>query len=168
MLKRFLKIHDNKTLARKMIMEVGEEQIAKNLDYVEQQMSQGKVKSAPAFLKAAVQNNYISENERQAERRSELDKQAQTMRMLEEAKAQSARKAREIDRAYSSACIDAIQMSFDQLDPDTQKQVKDEFLESESFGSFQVTDFRRNGWASRMTLSPAIKFWMGRKAPCLV
>ncbi len=164
-LKRFLKIHDNKTLARKMIMEVGEEQLAKNLDYVEQQVSQGKVKSAPAFLKAAVQNNYISEDARKAEHRAALDKQAQQMRLLEGAKTEREQKAREIDRAYSTACIEAIQMTFDQLDPETQKQVKDEFLESENFGSFQLTDFRRSGWASRMTLSAAIKFWMGRRAP---
>ena len=37
--------------------------------------------------------------------------------------------------------------------------------EGENFGSFQITDFPRNGWASRMTLSPAIKFWMGRRSP---
>lgn len=87
------------------------------------------------------------------------------MRLLEDAKIEREKKAREIDRAYSLACIDAIQSAFALLDVDVQKQVEDEFLESESFGSFQITDFRRNGWASRMILSPAIKFWMGRKAP---
>ena len=55
--KRFLKIHDNKTLARKMIAEFGDDQISKNLDYVEAQMSQGKIRSAPAFLKSSIQNN---------------------------------------------------------------------------------------------------------------
>ena len=36
--------------------------------------------------------------------------------------------------------------------------------QGENFGSFQITDFPRNGRASRMTPSPAIKFWMGRRS----
>lgn len=165
LLKRFLRIHDNKTLARKMIMEYGEEQLSKNLDYVEQQMAGGKVKSGPAFLKAAVQNNYISDEAESSERRIKLEKQAQEMRMLENEKAKRESKARKIERAYSKACIEAIQTAHGALDEEEQSSVRAAFLESGDFGNFQIGDFRKNGWSSRMVLPQAIKFWMGRKAP---
>jgi len=163
-LKRFLKIHDNRTLARRMIMEHGEDQIAKNLDYVEHQLSVGKVKSAPAFLKAAVQHNYISEHAESEQRRKKLEKQAHEMRALEREKIKREEKARKVERAYSSACIEAIELAFDCFDSTEQSSIQSDFLESTTFGSFQISDFRKNGWASRMTLPQAIKFWLGRKA----
>ena len=164
-LKRFLKIHDNKTLARKMLMDYGEERISKNLDYVEQQMTLGKVKSAPAFLKAAVQNNYISENARQAAGRKVLEQKAEQMRLLEDEKSARETSAREVDRAYSTACIKAIENAFALLSEDEQLSTKAEFIEVAGLGSFQISDFRKNGWASRLVLSEAIRFWLGRNAP---
>lgn len=164
-LKRFLKIHDNKTLARKMLMDYGEERISKNLDYVEQQMTLGKVKSAPAFLKAAVQNNYISENARQAAGRKVLEQKAEQMRLLEDEKSARETSAREVDRAYSTACIKAIENAFALLSEDEQLSTKVEFIEVAGLGSFQISDFRKNGWASRLVLSEAIRFWLGRNAP---
>jgi hypothetical protein len=161
-LKRFLKIHNNKTFARKMIMEYGEEQLAKNLDYVEVQLSAGKVKSAPAFLRSAVQNNYISDDQLKENARKKLEDQAKQIRILETATSERDAKSREIDRAYSKACIEAIEAAFTELDPDAQRTVEKEFLDSADFGSFQIKDFRQNSWASRMVLSQSIKFWMGR------
>jgi hypothetical protein len=163
--KRFLKIHDNKTLARKMIAEFGAEQIAKNLDYVEAQIAQGKVRSGPAFLKSSIQNNFLSEDARTSERRKVVEDKAQQMRLMEDAKNKREAKAKEVDRAYSTACIEAMKRAFEKLDHDEQRVVKAEFLAASDFGSFQVTDFRKNSWASRMVLAQAIKFWMGRKAP---
>lgn len=164
-LKRFLKIHNNKTFARKMIMEYGEDQLAKNLDYVEAQMSAGKVKSAPAFLRSAVQNNYISDDQLKEEARKKLENQAKQIRILETATNERDAKSREIDRAYSKACIEAIERSFSKLDREMQRSIESEFLDSADFGSFQITDFRKNSWASRMVLSQSIKFWMGRDIP---
>ena len=162
-LKRFLKIHDNKTLARKMMMDYGPEQLAKNLDYVEQQMSQGRVKSAPAFLKAAVRNNYISEDERKSATRKALDSQAQQMRLLEETKNEREAKAKEIDRAYSQACIDTIEHAFDQLTYEEQRSVEANFLETSNLGNIQRKYFKRDGWATKMVLSETIQFWSARK-----
>jgi hypothetical protein len=163
--KRFLKIHYNKTLARKMIAEFGAEQIAKNLDYVEAQIAQGKVRSAPAFLKSSIQNNFLSEDARTSERRKIIENKAHQMRVLEEAKNKREAKAKEVDRAYSTACIEAMERAFIKLGTDEQRSIETEFLDSSDFGSFQITDFRRNGWASRMVLSQAIKFWMRKKIP---
>ena len=163
--KRFLKIHDNKTLARKMIAEFGDDQISKNLDYVEAQMSQGKVRSAPAFLKSSIQNNYLSEDEKTSERRKEMSDKAEKMKQLEATINEREAKSREIDRAYSLACIKAIEIEFENLGKDDQRDVSKKFLDSAEFGSFQISDFRQNGWASRMVLPQAIKFWMGRGAP---
>lgn len=162
-LKRFLKIHNNKTFARKMIMEYGEEQLAKNLDYVEAQMSGGKVKSAPAFLRAAVQNNYMSDDQQKAEVRKQLEAQAKRIQLLDEAKSMRESKLREVDRAYSKACIEAIHKAFDTFDPERQREIEKEFLDSADFGSFQISDFRKNSWSSRMVLSQAIRFWLGRE-----
>lgn len=166
--KRFLKIHDNKTLARKMISEFGEEQITKNLDYVEAQIAQGKVRSAPAFLKSSIQNNFLSEDARTAERRKVIEEKAKQMRILEATKSERESKAVKIERAYSAACIEAINAAFSGYSPEEQKSLKDEFLQGEDFGSFQITDFRQNGWGSRMILPQAIKFWMGRTALPLI
>lgn len=163
-MKRFLKIHDNKTLARKMLMDYGAEQLAKNLDYVEEQIARGKVKSAPAFLKAAVQNNYLSEGAQQADKRKKLDQKAQEMRLLEEVKSEREAKLREIERAYSSACIASIQTTFSELNDQEQRALETEFLEKMNLGSFQRSDFRKNGWASRMVLAESLKFWMSRIA----
>jgi len=160
--KRFLKIHDNKTLARKMIAEFGEEQIAKNLDYVEAQIAKGKVRSAPAFLKSSIQNNFLSEDARTAERRKVLEDKAQQMRILETTKSERESKAIKIERAYSMVCIEAIEAAFDSYSAEEQKTLKGEFLQGEDFGSFQIKDFRQNGWGSRMILPQAIKFWIGR------
>lgn len=166
--KRFLKIHDNKTLARKMITEFGEEQIAKNLDYVETQIAQGKVRSAPAFLKSSIQNNFLSEDARTAERRKSIEAKAQKMRVLEATKSERESKAIKVERAYSTACIEAIDAAFTRYSEQEQKNLRDAFLQGEEFGSFQITDFRQNGWGSRMILPQAIKFWMGRtKLPLL-
>lgn len=163
--KRFLKIHDNKTLARKMISEFGADQIAKNLDYVEAQIALGKVRSAPAFLKSSIQNNFLSEDAVTSERRQVMEEKAQQMRVLEDTKSIREAKIKEVDRAYSTACIDVMKREFVKLDSDEQRAVDAEFLSSSDFGSFQITDFRKNSWASRMVLAQAIKFWMGRKAP---
>jgi hypothetical protein len=161
-LKRFLKIHDNRSLARGMIQEYGEEQISKNLDYVEQQLSRGKVKSAPAFLKAAVQNNYISEEAKAQDRRRILDEKADKLRRLEEQKAARESKIRDIERAYSTACMHAMMAAFDKLDRSEQRDVEEEFLNLHSFGSFQTADFHRQSWESRMVLPQAVQFWMKR------
>ena len=163
--KRFLKIHDNKTLARKMISEFGEEQITKNLDYVEAQIAQGKVRSGPAFLKSSIQNNFLSEDARTTDRRKEIESKAQQMRSLEAAKNDREAKSREVDRAYSVACIEAMERAFRKLNDEEQLAARSEFLDKNDLGSFQVTDFRKNGWGSRMVLSQAIKFWMSRSAP---
>ena len=163
-IKRFLKIHDNKTLARKMLLDYGPEQLAKNLDYVEEQMARGKVKSAPAFLKAAVENNYLSEDAYQAGKRKKLDQKVQEIRLLEETKSERETKVREIERAYSSACISSIQKAFSLLNEQEQRDLETEFLEKMKLGSFQRSDFRKNGWASRMVLAESLKFWMARKA----
>jgi hypothetical protein len=160
--KRFLKIHDNKTLARKMITEFGEEQIAKNLDYVETQIAQGKVRSAPAFLKSSIQNNFLSEDARTAERRKVIEDKAQKMRVLEATKSERESKAIKVERAYSIACIEAIDSAFSNYSEQEQKDLRDAFLQGENFGSFQITDFRQNGWGSRMILPQAIKFWIAR------
>ena len=87
------------------------------------------------------------------------------MRVLEEAKNKREAKAKEVDRAYSTACIEAMERAFIKLGTDEQRSIETEFLDSSDFGSFQITDFRRNGWASRMVLSQAIKFWMRKKIP---
>ena len=84
------------------------------------------------------------------------------IRILETATSERDAKSREIDRAYSKACIGAIEAAFAELDPDTQRTVEKEFLDSADFGSFQIKDFRQNSWASRMVLSQSIKFWVGR------
>ena len=160
--KRFLKIHDNKTLARKMITEFGEEQIAKNLDYVEVQIAQGKVRSAPAFLKSSIQNNFLSEDARTAGRRKVMEEKAQKMRVLEATKSERQSKSIRVERVYSTACIEAIGAAYASYSVQEQQALNDAFLKGEDFGSFQITDFRRNGWASRMILAQAIKFWMGR------
>ena len=98
-------------------------------------MSQGRVKSAPAFLKAAVRNNYISEDERKSATRKALDSQAQQMRLLEETKNEREAKAKEIDRAYSQACIDTIEHAFDQLTYEEQRSVEANFLETSNLAT---------------------------------
>lgn len=161
-LKRFLRIHNNKTLARKMIMDYGEEQLAKNLSYVEAQMSEGKVKSPAAFLKAAVQSNYISEDDQKAELRKELDKKANHMRSLESSKNERETKARKVERAYSQACMEVMTEEFDKFGKDEQREIIAEFVDASNLGSFVGEDFRKNKWSSLMAFPQSLKFWMGR------
>lgn len=155
----------SKTLARAWVIEHGEEYILGKLEFANDQVVGGKIKSSKTgFLKSAIEQDFKHEKEIKRDQQKEIDAARDKKRKLEYDLESLAGALRATERAFRQECTQVIQKAFDALSAGEKEAVSAEF-EAELSARVFVQDFKKTSWKSRGVFLDAVKFWEKRGTP---
>jgi len=156
--KELLKLKVSKTLARSWIIEFGEDYVLDKVEYTKTQAASGRIKSSKSgFLKAAVENDYVSEKEASKDLKQASDERVAKKELLERQISTNEGIWRGIEREHRRRTVEVIQGMFSELTKDEQENR----LESlhQTLSSIQLADFKKKSWASLLAYSGIREYW---------